>query len=208
MFRNAGGELEACPLGSSHSAGGRAVRIGYSCTLIYLLRLVQSSPESTHCATMKQEDSNHQPPSIIPNDVAFNHNYCRSPSNVALFSTSLSRTHSSAADAPLARCATNRVLRRGLGEISTEPTQRAILDYLCEVCNLAPTIELLQQEELTSTTVISNYHRDTSTTSLQDDDGTVLASTLSLVDLAGSESVRHTGATGERQKEGGKINQR
>jgi hypothetical protein len=28
-------------------------------------------------------------------------------------------------------------------------------------------------------------------------------STLSLVDLAGSESVRHTGATGERQKEGG-----
>jgi hypothetical protein len=136
--------------------------------------------------------------------------YCPSPSNVALFSTSLSRTHSSAADAPLARFATNRVLRRGLGEISTEPTQRAILDYLCEVCNLAPTIELLQQEELPSTTVISNYHRDTSTTSLQDDDddGTVLVSTLSLVDLAGSESVRHTGATGERQKEGGRINQR
>lgn len=33
-------------------------------------------------------------------------------------------------------------------------------------------------------------------------------STLNLVDLAGSESVRHTGATGNRQKEGGKINQR
>ena len=33
-------------------------------------------------------------------------------------------------------------------------------------------------------------------------------STLNLVDLAGSESVRVTGATGERQKEGGKINQR
>ena len=33
-------------------------------------------------------------------------------------------------------------------------------------------------------------------------------STLCLVDLAGSESVKHTGATGERQKEGGKINQR
>ncbi|KAL3780133.1 hypothetical protein HJC23_001322 [Cyclotella cryptica] len=32
-------------------------------------------------------------------------------------------------------------------------------------------------------------------------------STLNLVDLAGSESVRHTGATGDRQKEGGKINQ-
>ena len=41
-----------------------------------------------------------------------------------------------------------------------------------------------------------------------DDDGAVLVSTLNLVDLAGSESVRHTGATGERQKEGGKINQR
>ena len=33
-------------------------------------------------------------------------------------------------------------------------------------------------------------------------------STLNLVDLAGSESVRVTGATGERQKEGGKINKR
>lgn len=35
----------------------------------------------------------------------------------------------------------------------------------------------------------------------------VLVSTLNLVDLAGSESVRLTGASGERQKEGGKINQ-
>ena len=39
-------------------------------------------------------------------------------------------------------------------------------------------------------------------------DGAVRVSTLNLVDLAGSESVRHTGATGERQKEGGLINQR
>jgi centromeric protein E len=39
-------------------------------------------------------------------------------------------------------------------------------------------------------------------------DGAVLVSTLNLVDLAGSESVRHTGATGDRQKEGGMINQR
>jgi len=37
--------------------------------------------------------------------------------------------------------------------------------------------------------------------------GAVRVSTLNLVDLAGSESVRHTGATGDRQKEGGKINQ-
>ena len=35
----------------------------------------------------------------------------------------------------------------------------------------------------------------------------VRVSTLNLVDLAGSESVRHTGNTGDRQKEGGKINQ-
>lgn len=44
------------------------------------------------------------------------------------------------------------------------------------------------------------------------DDGSVegdavRVGTLNLVDLAGSESVRHTGATGDRQKEGGKINQ-
>ena len=38
-------------------------------------------------------------------------------------------------------------------------------------------------------------------------DASVRVSTLNLVDLAGSESVRHTGAIGERQKEGGKINQ-
>lgn len=38
--------------------------------------------------------------------------------------------------------------------------------------------------------------------------GAVRVSTLNLVDLAGSESVRHTGATGDRQKEGGMINQR
>jgi centromeric protein E len=38
-------------------------------------------------------------------------------------------------------------------------------------------------------------------------DGAVRVSTLNLVDLAGSESVRHSGATGDRQKEGGMINQ-
>jgi centromeric protein E len=47
-----------------------------------------------------------------------------------------------------------------------------------------------------------------STNSRDDDDEAVRISTLNLVDLAGSESVKHTGATGERQKEGGKINQR
>lgn len=40
------------------------------------------------------------------------------------------------------------------------------------------------------------------------DDETTLVSTLNLVDLAGSESVRLTGATGDRQKEGGNINKR
>lgn len=38
-------------------------------------------------------------------------------------------------------------------------------------------------------------------------DPSTLVATLNLVDLAGSESVRHTGATGIRQKEGGMINQ-
>ena len=36
---------------------------------------------------------------------------------------------------------------------------------------------------------------------------TVRSAALNLVDLAGSESVRNTGATGQRAKEGGKINQ-
>ena len=38
-------------------------------------------------------------------------------------------------------------------------------------------------------------------------DTSVLVASLNLVDLAGSESVRHTGATRQRAKEGGKINQ-
>lgn len=42
----------------------------------------------------------------------------------------------------------------------------------------------------------------------EEGEGPVRISTLNLVDLAGSESVRHTGATGERQKEGGNINRR
>ncbi len=44
-------------------------------------------------------------------------------------------------------------------------------------------------------------------TSEDEVDDAVRVATLNLVDLAGSESVRHTGATGQRQKEGGKINQ-
>ncbi|CAM9372644.1 unnamed protein product [Scytosiphon promiscuus] len=43
--------------------------------------------------------------------------------------------------------------------------------------------------------------------SQEDVDTSTLVATLNLVDLAGSESVRHTGATGIRQKEGGMINQ-
>ena len=42
----------------------------------------------------------------------------------------------------------------------------------------------------------------------EETESAVLVSTLNLVDLAGSESVRHTGATGERQKEGAMINTR
>ena len=46
-------------------------------------------------------------------------------------------------------------------------------------------------------------HNDSSAAS-----SAVMISTLNLVDLAGSESVRHTGATGKRKKEGGMINKR
>ena len=41
----------------------------------------------------------------------------------------------------------------------------------------------------------------------EDVDPAVLVATLNLVDLAGYKTVRHTGATGIRQKTGGKINQ-
>jgi len=59
----------------------------------------------------------------------------------------------------------------------------------------------------------SNSDDDASDASISDDEeddgeGAVRISTLNLVDLAGSESVKHTGATGDRLKEGAKINQR
>jgi centromeric protein E len=74
------------------------------------------------------------------------------------------------------------------------------------------TLESRKRKTASDEDGVSDYEDEgkSDRTSLQDDDddGTVLVSTLSLVDLAGSESVRHTGATGERQKEGGRINQR
>lgn len=57
-------------------------------------------------------------------------------------------------------------------------------------------------------TTIEKEDSDADDESVPENDGAVLVSTLNLVDLAGSESVRHTGATGDRQKEGGMINTR
>lgn len=54
----------------------------------------------------------------------------------------------------------------------------------------------------------SDVEEKSITSNQGEDDGAVRISTLNLVDLAGSESVRHTGSTGDRQKEGGMINQR
>ena len=54
----------------------------------------------------------------------------------------------------------------------------------------------------------SHVHNNNKRTCQQRTKVTTTSSTLNLVDLAGSESVRVTGAVGERQKEGGKINQR
>ncbi len=65
------------------------------------------------------------------------------------------------------------------------------------VTNFAPTSN--EREERENDHSHSSNHRSKVMTTL---------STLNLVDLAGSESVRVTGAVGERQKEGGKINQR
>lgn len=54
----------------------------------------------------------------------------------------------------------------------------------------------------------NNNYNDNDNEGDEQEEGTFLSSTLNLVDLAGSESVRYTGATGDRMKEGAKINQR
>ena len=69
------------------------------------------------------------------------------------------------------------------------------------------TIESRAKEPTDSCTERSISKRSASGYRGTNTDG-VLVSTLDLVDLAGSESVRHTGASGDRQKEGGMINQR
>ena len=67
----------------------------------------------------------------------------------------------------------------------------------------------IESREKDSNNDIGKSHQDMDIENREpSSDGAVRISTLNLVDLAGSESVRHTGATGERQKEGGLINQR
>lgn len=66
----------------------------------------------------------------------------------------------------------------------------------------------IESREKDSNNDIGKSHQDMDIENREpSSDGAVRISTLNLVDLAGSESVRHTGATGERQKEGGLINQ-
>jgi centromeric protein E len=65
-----------------------------------------------------------------------------------------------------------------------------------------------QSKELDSFDSLESPHHDEAGTDDEAESNAVLISTLNLVDLAGSESVRHTGATGERQKEGAMINVR
>jgi centromeric protein E len=55
---------------------------------------------------------------------------------------------------------------------------------------------------------LKSDENDPNAANTSEEDGAVRVSTLNLVDLAGSESVRHTGNTGDRLKEGAKINQR
>jgi centromeric protein E len=54
----------------------------------------------------------------------------------------------------------------------------------------------------------SDEHDPNAANTASEEDGALRVSTLTLVDLAGSESVRQTGNTGDRLKEGAKINQR
>eukprot|EP00594_Rhizosolenia_setigera_P005463 CAMPEP_0178947154 /NCGR_PEP_ID=MMETSP0789-20121207/4687_1 /TAXON_ID=3005 /ORGANISM="Rhizosolenia setigera, Strain CCMP 1694" /LENGTH=360 /DNA_ID=CAMNT_0020627233 /DNA_START=528 /DNA_END=1607 /DNA_ORIENTATION=+ len=65
---------------------------------------------------------------------------------------------------------------------------------------------------VSSTSLSQKLYKTPSKNHDDDDDSSIesfpiMTSTLDLVDLAGSESVRHSGATKERAKEGGKINQ-
>ncbi len=72
------------------------------------------------------------------------------------------------------------------------------------ITNLAPTSNEREEKENDS----SHSHNHHSQQQRSCTKVMTTLSTLNLVDLAGSESVRVTGAVGERQKEGGKINQR
>lgn len=150
QFVKVGGELAASRSGGTFSVGGRAVRAGLTLALVKLIRL-QSTIGSIG------EDGMSIKEVIAAILTMVGPNFEKQLNATAKSSESLDATspgsispekatsslfgqvkQSSQADAGLARLAASRVLRQGLSEGASEPTQLAILNELIRLCKDGP----------------------------------------------------------------------
>lgn len=143
-FVKVGGELQAARLQSPHSAGGRAVRIGISLTLVKLLNFHSISNEDliADIITITLQ--------MVGNDKQFMETVLAeglditSVENAEKMTTLFSTTKKSHADAGLARLATNRVLREGL--MASETIQGTVLQRL--ILCVASSVDAEKQGQL------------------------------------------------------------
>lgn len=149
-FIKAGGELAASRQGGSFSTGGRAVRIGFSLTLVKLLGIQSKFDNIGQSREVTTESAISSILRMVGPDLEKQLKVSESSVNTALDATSAS-VHSpekssaslfgggrnkSHADAGLARIATSRVLREGLSEMASESMQLTILHELIARCKL------------------------------------------------------------------------
>jgi len=157
VFIKVGGELAAPRAGGNFSLGGRAVRVGFARSIIYLLRLqlqIESIGEGRSISyketiliilamlgndlipldrgapTIKYLDAT----TVVTSRIASSSSSLASPpaqTGRNLFGQGPKISH---ADGCIARLLTNRVLRDGLAEQMTEITQLTLLHELVDLC--------------------------------------------------------------------------
>lgn len=162
VFVKAGGELVAAKTGGSFSTGGRAVRLGFTRSIIQLLRLQSEIKAIGDGKSMTHKEAILIILSMVGNDMEAQ--LKGDEKGLGLFETldatsvvtastirepplsgrSVGQSQKNAlfgqqpkishADAPIVRLCTSRVLREGILDVSPETTQIAILHEFVELC--------------------------------------------------------------------------
>ena len=127
QFVKAGGEMGAARMGGTFSSGGRAVRLGWTLTLVEFLRLVPTLNDGG--AVNPKEWRQQLLDELLPPELEKQLKAPDALNNKAnpLFASAAQRNWSKA-DAPLVRTLVARVFRQGLTEVSPEPVQIGLLE--------------------------------------------------------------------------------